>query len=253
MIRVVKIGGRAQSDPALIAKLAAAARAPETSIVIVHGGGDEVTRLQRRLGVEPRFTGGRRVTSAEEVELVRMVLSGSVNKRLVRQLLAAGVGAVGVSGEDGALLAAELLEDGALGAVGVPTGANVRLLDALLAAGFVPVVSPLGRDAQTGEGLNINGDDAAAALAVALGAGELLLLADVAGVLDDRGDPIRQLDLEAIDRLVEHGIARDGMSAKLEAARRALQGGVRTVRIGDASALVSSAAGTFITYHPSVV
>src|SRR5690606_32037248 len=145
--------------------------------------GDEVTALQRRLGGEPTFVGGRRVTTAGDVDLVRMVLSGLVNKRLVGCLLGAGVPAVGISGEDGALLAAEVLADGALGAVGIPTSADSRVVTALLDAGFVPVISPLARDAASGAPLNVNGDDAAAAIAASLGATELLLVADVPGVL----------------------------------------------------------------------
>jgi acetylglutamate kinase len=122
----VKIGGRAQSDPALPRLLAQAARKGD-ELVVVHGGGDEVTALQRRLGSEPTFIGGRRVTTEEDMEIVRMVLSGAVNKRLVRQLLDEGVAAIGISGEDGGLLPALLLDGGALGAVGEPLVADARL------------------------------------------------------------------------------------------------------------------------------
>lgn len=253
MIRVVKIGGRLQGDPLLAVTLAQAMREPLPRHVIVHGGGDEVSALQRRLGVEPRFVGGRRVTTSGDVELVRMVLSGAANKRLVRQLLDVGIPAVGISGEDGAMLPATLAEGGVLGAVGVPAAADRRLVDALMAGGFVPVVSPLGRNQVGGDGLNVNGDDAAAALAVALGAEELLLLADVPGVLDGSGAALRVIDLDVADRLIEDGVARGGMSAKLEAARRALGGGVTSVRIGGIDALLRANAGTTITLSPSVV
>lgn len=251
MTRVIKIGGRVQSDPALPAALAAAAGSEP--LVIVHGGGDEVSALQRRMGIEPRFVGGRRVTTAEDLDVVRMILSGVVNKRLVRQLLAAGVPAVGLSGEDGALLTADVLEGGALGAVGVPASANRAVLDALLDRGFVPVVSPLGRQAATGEGLNVNGDDAAAAIAVSLGAADLLLVADVPGVLDAAGAPLDAIDVDAADRLVRSGVAHGGMSAKLDAARRALAGGVARVRIGSLDAVRDPARGTLITPLPLAV
>lgn len=244
----MKVGGRAQGDPMLPSLLAAAALGGD-ELVVVHGGGDEVTALQRRLGSEPTFVGGRRVTTEADMEVVRMVLSGTVNKRLVRQLLDQGVAAIGLSGEDGGLLPALLLDDGALGAVGEPLTANGRPLEALLSAGFVPVVSPLGRHATTGAGLNINGDDAAAAIASALHADELLLLADVPGVLDAAGEVVHVVTPEAAARLIASGVARGGMSAKLEAARRALDGGVRRVRIGDASALKDAAAGTRISVH----
>lgn len=251
MTRVIKIGGRAQADPELPALLAQAARAARNQLVVVHGGGDEVSALQRSLGNEPQFIGGRRVTTAEDMHVVRMVLSGAINKRLVRQLLDAGVAAVGLSGEDGGLLPALLLDNGALGSVGEPLAANAGALQALLSAGFVPVVSPLGRHAETGEGLNINGDDAAAAIAASLGADELLLIVDVPGVLDGQGVPLDRIDPDGIDDLIAAGTARGGMQAKLQAARRALSGGVASVRIGDASAIASPAAGTRIAHAHS--
>jgi acetylglutamate kinase len=221
--------------------------------VVVHGGGDEVSALQRRLGQEPRFVGGRRVTTAEDLDVVRMVLSGAANKRLVRQFLAAGVPAVGISGEDAGMIEALPIEDGALGAVGVPTAVRRRMLDALLDAGFVPVISPLGIHRDTGEGLNVNGDDAAAAIAAALGADELLLLADVAGVLDSDSAVIRSIDLEGAEKLVSGGVARAGMAAKLQAARAAMEAGVSLVRIGGLEALTDAGAGTMVIPSPSRV
>ncbi|HEY5544727.1 MAG TPA: acetylglutamate kinase [Gemmatimonadaceae bacterium] len=246
MRRVVKIGGRAQNDPALPRMLAEVVRSGD-ELVVVHGGGDEVTALQRRLGSEPTFIGGRRVTTDEDMEVVRMVLSGAVNKRLVRQLLGEGVAAIGISGEDGGLLPAQLLDGGALGAVGEPLNADPRPVEALLSAGFVPVVSPLGRHAETGKGLNINGDDAAAAIAGALGADELLLLADVPGVLDAAGSLVPSIPVDTVDDMIASGIARGGMSAKLQAARRAIAAGVSAVRISDAGALLDPDAGTRLT------
>jgi acetylglutamate kinase len=242
----VKIGGRAQGDPALIRLLAEVVRSGD-ELVIVHGGGDEVSALQRRLGSEPTFISGRRMTTTADMEVVRMVLSGTVNKRLVRQLVDEGVSAVGISGEDAALLPAQLLDDGALGSVGEPLTANARPVEVLLAAGFVPVISPLGRHADTGDGLNINGDDAAAAIAGALHADELLLLADVPGVLDPSGALVTTISIDGVDELIASGVARGGMSAKLQAARRALAAGVGAVRISDVNALVNPGVGTRLT------
>jgi acetylglutamate kinase len=242
----VKIGGRAQGDAALVRLLAEVARGGD-ELVVVHGGGDEVSALQRRLGSEPTFIGGRRVTTDADMEVVRMVLSGAVNKRLVRQLLDEGVAAIGISGEDGGILPAQLLDNGALGSVGEPLTANVRPIEALLAAGFVPVVSPLGRHAETGQGLNINGDDAAAAIAGGLRADELLLLADVPGVLDPSGALVPMIPVDAVDEMIASGVARGGMSAKLQAARRALAAGVGAVRISDVNALVNPGVGTRLT------
>lgn len=251
MMRVVKIGGRAQGDPALVPAIVALWRSAPGSLVLVHGGGDEVSALQRALGGEPRFDGGRRVTTAAELDLVRMVLSGAVNKRLASALRRAN--AVGISGEDAGLIEAAVT-DATLGRVGHPVRVNPAILARLLTGGFLPVVSPLAREAgdDAGAALNVNGDDAAAALAVAIFADELLLLADVAGVLD-RGVPIRALDPDSARALIADGVAGGGMSAKLQAACTALEGGVARVRIGDLSAIGNPDAGTLLTFEPSAV
>jgi acetylglutamate kinase len=249
---VVKIGGRAQKDPRLVQALATFAAHARGRLCIVHGGGDEISAMQRKLVGEPRFHGGRRVTSPEELEVVRMVLSASVNKRIVAELITAGVRAVGVSGEDASLLLAKPMHGGLLGAVGEPFAVEPDVLVALLGAGFVPVISPLARDAGSGAGLNVNGDDAAAAIAAALGAAELLLIADVPGVLD--GDTVvRELAPDHADALRLQGKTSGGMLAKLEAARNALDGGVGSVRIGDLSAIGDPHRGTRILHHPSTV
>lgn len=245
--RVIKIGGRAQGDPALAGAIAAAVASGDR-VCVVHGGGDEVTQLQRRLGAEPTFHNGRRVTTEGDLLVVRMVLSATVNKRLVGQFAGAGVAAVGVSGEDGGLLTCRLFADGALGAVGEPERVNPALVHTLLAAGFVPVVSPLGRFAD-GSGCNVNGDDAAAAISAGLGADELLLVADVPGVLDAAGAPIALLDGDGMAALVASGGAKGGMIAKLESARRALDGGVSRVRIGNLTAITDTEAGTTLVVH----
>lgn len=247
MTTVVKLGGRVQDDAQLPAALAAFVRGRGGDVVVVHGGGDAISALQRRLGLEPRFVGGRRVTTAEDLEVVRMVLSGTANKRLVSALLSHDVRAVGISGEDAALVVARP-GDAAFGRVGVDAEVDPRLLHHLLAGGYVPVVSPLARDVRGGYGdaLNVNGDDAAAALAAALGADELLFLADVPGVLDASGAPIRTLPLAAARALVASGTAAGGMAAKLEAAAQALAGGVARVRIGALDALRDASRGTHL-------
>lgn len=243
-VRVLKFGGRAQGAPQLPALLAAAASA--SALVIVHGGGDDVSALQRQLGLEPRFVGGRRVTSEADLAVVRMLLSGTVNKRLVAQLLTVGAHAVGVSGEDGALLTARVT-DPTFGRVGRDVVANPALLRDLLAAGWLPVVSPVARDREsaTGAGLNVNGDDAATAIAVALSAAELLFVADVDGVLE-HGTCISQLDAHGIQTLAARGVVQGGMLAKLEAAVAAREAGVGAVRIGPLDAITDPTAGTTI-------
>lgn len=250
MKRVIKIGGRAQGDPRLVAQIAESLRAGDT-IAIVHGGGDEVSALQRRLGMEPQFLGGRRVTSLEDLEVVRMVLSGATNKRLVARLISDGVQAVGISGEDGGVIQAHVTHAD-LGRVGGEITADPRLITHLWGGGFVPVISPLGRDADdpNGGGLNVNGDDAAAAIAIALGADELLLIADVPGVLDDARTTIPRLDGVAAQALIMSGVAGGGMAAKLEAGALAVRGGVPQVRVGDLDAITDAAVGTRLVLSP---
>lgn len=242
--RVLKLGGRAQANPQLPTVLAAAARADR--VIVVHGGGDDVTAMQRRLGLEPEFIGGRRVTSEADLDVVRMLLSGTVNKRLVAQLLSAGARAVGISGEDGGLLTARVL-DARFGRVGRDVQANPQLLRDLMHSGWLPVVSPVARDRESlaGAGLNVNGDDAATALAEALAADELLFVSDVAGVLD-AGQTVPRLDSQGIQSLAARGVVQGGMLAKLEAAVAALDAGVGAVRIGTLDAIAQRDAGTTI-------
>jgi acetylglutamate kinase len=253
MTRVIKVGGRPQSDPALVVALAAANHAAAGSLVVVHGGGDEVSALQRLYGVEAQFRAGRRVTSALDLDIVRMALSGSANKRLVAALVGAGVAAVGLSGEDAGLLMATPLDMDSYGYVGVPSRVQGALLTQLLAAGYLPVLSPVARseDAECGATLNVNGDDAAAAIAVALGAEELLFVSDVEGVLVD-ALPAGSIGAEEAHRLIERGIAAGGMAAKLQAGLAALDGGVERVRISDIAAIASPDRGTVLTRVGSV-
>jgi acetylglutamate kinase len=254
MTKVVKIGGRAQADPRLFEFLAEAWASSASSLCVVHGGGDEVSAMQRALGREAAFVGGRRVTSKADLDLLRMVLSGAVNKRLVNGLITKGVPAVGLSGEDGALIGAEIIDADSLGFAGRPTMVNLRLLSAVMESGNLPVISPVAYDTLSAAGgpLNVNGDDAAAALAIALKADELLLIADVEGVRDERGATLSMLNLDQARDLVDRGTAAQGMAAKLEAAQAALVGGVESVKICDLEGLVDSERGTFITQSQSV-
>ena len=248
MTRVIKVGGRPQLDPALPAALAAAHRSATGSLVVVHGGGDEVSTLQRLYGAVAEFKAGRRVTTALDLEIIRMALSGSANKRLVSAMVSAGIPALGLSGEDAALLSATPLDPGQYGFVGVPSEVNVGLLLHLMRGGYVPVLSPVSRCASASQGptLNVNGDDAASAIAVALEADELLLVSDVAGVLLG-GLPIAAMGPEEAQRLIDDGTARGGMGAKLRAAVAALEGGVGRVRISDIAAIEQDDRGTVLT------
>lgn len=246
-MKVVKIGGRAQHDSRVIAALARAWVTTPRALCVVHGGGSEISTLQRAFGREPAFVGGRRITSAEDLDLVRMSLSGAANKRVVSALLDAGVPAWGVSGEDGGMLVARS-SGGESSSTGVPTQVATRVLNAILTAGYLPVVSPVARG-EHGGALNVNGDDAAAAIAAALAATELVFVSDVAGVLDGSGVPLAQLDVLRASELVSTGNAEGGMAAKLEAAFAALDAGVPRVRIGSLEALTDDEAGTTLVRH----
>lgn len=244
---VVKVGGRVQADPRLISAVLHAWDRDPGRLVLVHGGGDELSGLMRSLGRLPVFHEGRRVTPPEDLDLVRMVLSGLANKRLVSALAARD--AVGISGEDAGLLVADLAEAGRLGRVGRPSGGDPRLVHLLLKAGHLPVISPVARAREDGGAYNVNGDDAAAALAVLLGAEALLLVSDVPAVLAD-GVPIPRLDAAGARGLIADGRATGGMVAKLEAALGALARGVPMVRIGDVETLASPTAGTTLVPEP---
>jgi acetylglutamate kinase len=245
---VVKLGGRTQNDPQLPAALAALWKATNGRAVVVHGGGDQISALQRLRGEEPVFIGGRRVTTDTALELVRMVLSGLANKQLVSAIVAQGAPAVGLSGEDAGLLRATPIDQATFGWSGTPHAVDARVVQALIAAGFFPVISPVAarEDATLAGAYNVNGDDAAAAIAAALGADELFLMADVPGVLDEHKTLVPRLTLDDTRAMVESGVAGGGMAAKLDACAAALAGGVTRVRIGDLAALTVPEAGTAI-------
>ena len=190
MKAVIKIGGRAQASPQLVDRITEAWNGRPGSFCIVHGGGDEISAFQRRVGLNPSFVDGRRITTSEDMMIVRMVLSGLVNKRLVSQLVAAGAPAVGISGEDDAMLTATRIA--ALGYAGKPGAVKIELIQMMLGAGYLPVISPVASEegGEESEALNVNGDDAAAAIAIAMNASELLFVADVEGVLDGAGAPM---------------------------------------------------------------
>jgi acetylglutamate kinase len=254
-MRVVKIGGRAQADPRLPSAVRKAWAASRNALCIVHGGGDEITAMQKALGREAAFVGGRRVTSKADLELLRMVLSGVVNKRIVNLLVAEGIAAVGISGEDSALIGAEIIDSASLGFAGRPIRIEPRLIRALLDGGFLPVISPVAYDLSSPSGgtLNVNGDDAAAAIAVSLDAAELLLIADVEGVRNESGEVIANIDADFARDLILQGVATGGMAAKLESAHAALAAGVERVRISDLAGLADTERGTLITQAEGVV
>ncbi|PYP04636.1 MAG: acetylglutamate kinase [Gemmatimonadetes bacterium] len=249
--RVVKLGGNELDRPDWLA-VCARALVRLDPVVVVHGGGRAVSALSRRLGLPVEKRDGRRVTTPEVAEVVELVMAGPVNRQVVTALRAAGLDAVGLSGVDGGLLAAQPAPGG-LGHVGEIAGVRVALLESFLLAGLTPVIAPMAPDVSGAAGppLNVNADDAAAAIAAALGAAELLLVSDVPGVEVD-GAVRPALEAGDVETLIELGVAADGMAAKLRAATAALRGGARAVRIGDLRLLDDARAGTRISLAPAV-
>jgi acetylglutamate kinase len=237
MKALIKLGGTlldtaAQRD-ALAAQISAA-RAKGAELVVVHGGGKQLTRYLAERGIESRFVNGLRVTTPETVDAVLKVFTGSVNHELVASLNRAGALAVGLSGIDGLLVEAEQM-DPALGAVGRVTKSNGGLLRLLVKNGYLPVVACVAGDRQ-GRIYNVNADQMAVACAAAFGAQQLVFLTDVEGVMD-AGRRVRAALTVAESRgLIEAGIATGGMQAKLNAAIEALTAGVGQVRIAAGAA-----------------
>ncbi|MEX1183472.1 MAG: acetylglutamate kinase [Gemmatimonadota bacterium] len=241
-VRVVKIGGAALADAGWLDSFARAAAAADSPLVVVHGGGPEISSLSARLGVEVVWHEGRRVTPPEALDVAAMVLTGRVNKKVVSALIGCGMDAIGLSGVDGGLIRAQVVEGGALGRVGRVTAVRAELVRSLVRLGHTVVISPISLGDDDGW-LNVNADDAAAAIASSLGATELLFLTDVAGVHDGAG--VRPwLDAGEATDLIGRGVAHGGMGVKLGAAVRALDRGVPAVRIGGAEILYDAAAGT---------
>ena len=203
-------------------------------VVLVHGGGPEITDIMNKLGKEPEFVDGLRVTDKESVDIVQMVLAGKVNKTLVNMLEMKGGKAMGISGMDGRLIEAEV-KDERLGYVGSITKINIEPVTDLLEKGYIPVVSTVGCD-EDGNTYNINGDTAAAYIAGALNAERLIMMTDIAGVLQDKDDPdtlIPEIPVSRIEKLYKDGVVTGGMIPKVECCVKAIEAGVKNVVIMD--------------------
>ncbi|GIW52068.1 MAG: acetylglutamate kinase [Gemmatimonadales bacterium] len=238
-IRVIKIGGGELEDPVWLERFAAAVKAVLPA-VIVHGGGRKISQWQQRLGIPVEMRDGVRVTTLEVAELAQMVLCGPIRAKLLRALKQHGIEAVGLAGGDGCF-EVELVDPDKLGRVGRVVRADRESLLRLIEAGFTPVLAP-SSTGPDGLPVNVNADEAAAAVARALEAEELIFVSDVPGVLRD-GKAIGTLGAEEFRELVSCGVVRGGMVAKLSAA---LASGCRRVRIGDLAALYEPERGTVV-------
>jgi acetylglutamate kinase len=228
---LIKLGGTLLDDPAKRSSMAAelAAVAGSYELVVVHGGGKQVTRFLEERGVQSRFLGGLRVSDETAIDAVTKVIAGSLNKQLVAAILAAGQPAVGLSGVDGALtMAAPLSPE--LQFAGRPERTDGKLLRLLVEAGYLPVIACIAGDRQ-GNIYNVNADQMAVSCALGWPADKLLFLTDVRGVKNGDGQLIAELTVPGIRELVASGIAHGGMQAKLEAAAWSLEGGLSEVLI----------------------
>ena len=236
-IVVIKLGGHAMgSDEAMetFARDVVLMQQVGVNPVIVHGGGPMINQMLEKLDIKSEFVNGKRVTDEATMEVVEMVLSGRVNKRIVQAINRQGGKAVGLSGKDAGLITCDPA-DPALGLVGNPAEINPAILHTLFRDDAIPVIAPLGAG-RNGETYNINGDTAAGAIAAALKADRLLLLTDIDGVRDATGEVVTELTADQIREMTREGVIAGGMIPKTETALAAIEGGVRAVVILDGRA-----------------
>ena len=244
---VIKYGGHAMGSAELAQSFASDVvllKQVGINPIVVHGGGPQIGRMLERLAIKSEFIDGLRVTDKAAVEIVEMVLSGTINKEIVTAINQAGGLGVGISGKDGHLIEAKKLERTVkdpdsniervldLGFVGEPVKVNTRVLDEITESGMIPVVAPIGLD-DKGNTYNINADTAAGALAAALNARKLMMLTDVSGVLDNDGTLISELNEAEAQKLIDKGIITGGMIPKLETCMNAFTRPSATAHILD--------------------
>jgi len=233
---VVKYGGKAWKDEDLkrnIAEDIVLMRYVGIKPVVVHGGGEAITAMMEKLDIKPRFIDGNRVTDADTMEIVEMVLAGKINKEIVSTLNQLGGKAIGLEGKDGGLILARRVKEEKLGLVGEIEEINPSSIQVLEREGFIPVIAPVGVSRQ-GETLNINADVVAAGIAKSLKAEKLIFLTDVKGILKDVSDEnslISTLSIEKMNEMMRKGKIQKGMMAKVRACEEALRGGVNKVHI----------------------
>lgn len=234
---VVKYGGNAMINPDLKQQVMddiVLLWLIGVKVVLVHGGGPEISSMMDKLGKKPEFVDGLRVTDKETVDIVQMVLAGKVNKTLVTLLEHRGGKAIGLCGMDGNLIQAKM-KNPKLGYVGEVTKINIQSVSDLLEKGYIPVISTLGCD-EDGNAYNINADTAAAHIAGALGAERFILMTDIAGILKDKDDPstlIPEISLSETDELFNSGVISAGMIPKVQCCVTAIKAGVKNVVIMD--------------------
>lgn len=247
---LLKVGGNELDDQSFVAGLAKAVKDLRDSgrvPIIVHGGGRGVTELQGRLGLQERWIEGLRVTDDGSIACVEMVLSGTMNKRIVRELAKVGIRSVGLSGVDDSLVQVRKLVHpaGDLGRVGEVTAVNPALLDLLVGQGIVPVISPVSVGERDFESYNVNADQIAAAIAVRLGVHTMVFLSNVPGVIVDGAVMPRMLAADT-EELITQGTIHGGMVPKIRGALDAVEQGVEEVVITNLEGLTRGTGTSFV-------
>ena len=243
---VLKVGGQELDDKEFVKRLGVAVAALDEPPILVHGGGKEVRQLQERLGVEPQYIDGLRVTDEQSLDIVQMVLVGRINKRVVSSMSMAGVDAFGMSGVDRAAVKAEKLEHpgGDLGWVGRVVEVRTEVFSRLLEDGVTPVLCPICFGAD-GSMFNVNADHVALAVAVAVQAEALVFVSNVPGVLKD-DTVIPHLTAAEVEQLIAEKVIIDGMVPKTRSALAAVDGGVQAVRITNLDGLKAGTGTTIV-------
>jgi len=234
-IMVLKLGGKLFEDDQLLDALARdIVLLKEVGIepVVVHGGGPQLDKMMERMGIKVEKVEGLRATDEQSMEVVEMVLCGKLNRQLVMRINLVGGRAIGLSGKDGMMILAKRHSQSELGAVGVVERVNSQLIHQLTQSGFIPVIAPVGVD-ENGGVYNINADLAAGAIAGALGAEKLILLTDVEGVKNQKGELLSSLHAGEASRMIKRGIISGGMVPKVQCCLEALRSGVNKAHIID--------------------
>ena len=244
-ITVVKISGHYLDDETLLRQFAGIVAHSDEKVVIVHGGGKEITSLQQKLNMEPRYVDGLRITDADSLALVEMVLCGSVNKRLVRYLLAAGVDAQGMSGVDRGLVRARQLQHETvdMGYTGTVESVRAEVIAEMFELNVTPVIAPVSIGARSN--FNLNADPVAGAIAAAISADRVVFISNVSGVLVD-GERVPTLTRSSAEEYIDRGVIYGGMIPKVRTALDVLSSGVPEAIITDLDGWESNGGTTFV-------
>jgi acetylglutamate kinase len=244
-LTVVKFGGSLTRNPQVQSRILEelALISKKQNVILVHGGGPEINALLEKFTITSRFVNGLRFTDADTLDVVEMALSGKVNRVLTTALIKNGANAVGISGKDGKSVICKQIEH--LGLVGEPVKVNRKLIDILIKSGFLPVIASIAADAE-GNIMNINADTLAISIASAFKVQKLIILTDVAGVLDKKSNTIKEIKIKEINSLIEDKTITGGMIPKIKGCAESIKKGVKEVWIAEGMGGIRKIRGTVI-------